>query len=236
MLDREEFRDYYINAYGTSVGYKAHWKEYRDIYMKSLPNIACNTTTSVFAPLPTAVPTSWTNCMACIPCVEIKEEGKTPMRYNDSYASANACVTTPQSDTAKEREFLQKELAIANYPKQNELRKVFNLHADNTPKTYKEMIDIIKTGKYTIDPKIAKKVDAFDTSDNGNDISDFHYGPMYGIVWPGPVADWDGYHAAEGEKAKQYSTAERIIMTGDAAAGLKALQDFEAWLPVGKSN
>lgn len=153
------------------------------------------------------------------------------MRYNDNYASANACVTSPQSDAATQRDFLLKELASADYPKDRELQKVFNLNVNNTPKTYKEMIEIIKAGKYTIDPKIAKKVEAYDTSDDGNDLDDYHYSAMYGIIWPGPVADWDGYRTAEVEKTKQYSAAKRIIMTGDAADGLKALQSFEAWLP-----
>jgi hypothetical protein len=193
-------------------------------------NKSLSETNFCLAPLPKAVP-------ACVFTQQYyKEEGKTPMRYNDNYASANAYVASPQSDVATQRDFLLKELDLADYPKQKELQKLFNLNVDNTPKTYKEVIDIIKAGTYTIDPKIAKKVDAFDLSDNGNDLDDYHYGPMYGIVWPGPVSDWDGYHTAEKEKSKQYSAAKRIIMTGDAAAGLKALQDFEAWLPVGKSN
>lgn len=185
------------------------------------------------APLPVAVPVcqakpaSWwiDDC--------IKEEGKTLMCYNDNYASASANVTTVQSDTATQRDYLLSRLAKADYPKHQELANLFNLYVDNTPKTYKELIDIIKNDKFTIDKKVEK---ALELNEETSDEERWYWGPTHGIIWAGVQPDRDGYNTAEKEKGKQFTAARDIIMTGDAAAGLKALQDFEAWLPVGKSN
>jgi len=187
------------------------------------------------APLPKAVPSS--PCprgggIECHPTVcdcwnVTQQEGKTPMRYNDNYASASASVQAQPSDTAVQRDFLLSELAKADYPKDKELRSLFNLYVDNTPKTYKDMIAIIQAGTYTIDPKIAKQIESGLEKDE-----DFCYGgPMHGIIWPGPVSDYDGFNVASVEKTKQFAAAKRIIMTDDAKAGLAAIQAFEAWLP-----
>lgn len=151
------------------------------------------------------------------------------MRYNENSACANATVQSQPSDTAVTRDYLLKRLASADYPKDCELRKFFNLYVNNTPKTYKEMIDIIKAGTYTIDPKIAKKIEALGDGDEEGFCD--HYGPMYGIVWPGPQADFKGLEAAVKEKTKQYTAAKDIIMTSGPSFGLIALQNFEAWLP-----
>ena len=177
------------------------------------------------APLPKAVPC---NCPVddtyCC-----KQEGKTPMRYNDNYASASASVQAQPSDTAVQRDFLLSELAKADYPKDTELRKLYNLYVDNTPKTYKDLIAIIQAGTYTIDPKVAKQLE--NTQEEAEDDFAPNWGPIHGIIWPGPVADYDGYKAAGTEKSKQYAVAKRVIMTDDAKAGLAAIQAFEAWLP-----
>lgn len=191
------------------------------------------------APLPKAVPTA---CPPdhCHPTVcdcwntqgptlsdilgTSKQEGKTPMRYNDNYASASASVQAPQSDIAIQRDYLLSRLAKAKYPKEVELEKTFNLYVDNTPTNYQELIAAIKGGTYTIDPKIAAKFAA--------DPDDYRYsGSMYGIVWDGPQPDRKGYDAALAALALQQVAARDTIMVSEVAAGLAALQAFEAWLP-----
>lgn len=155
-----------------------------------------------------------------------KQEGKTPMRNTFSGAYASVDVTPLKSDTETTRDYLLNRLEIATYPKRNELHKLFNIGVDNSPKTYKELIDIIKNDKYTIDAKIAKRLDA----EEEQEIEDIYWGSTYGIIWPGPVEDLKGYRAAMTEMDKQATAARDVIMT-DASAALKALQAFEAWLP-----
>lgn len=185
-----------------------------------------------FAPLPKAVP-----CVevpfGSLPGEYIKKEGKTPMRYNET--NAYASVSAPKSDIAIQRDFLLSQLADAWYPKDRELENFFNLHVDNTPKTYKEMIDAIKNDKFKIDPK-AKKIIEAEADDEDEELPCGYWGPMYGIIWDGPVADREGYHKARDEARKQKTAAERIIMTSDGAAGLAALQAFEAWLPTSEAG
>jgi hypothetical protein len=182
-----------------------------------------NIQTNYLAPLPAKCPE---------PYGQVKTEGKTPMRYNEttSYAS----VSAPKSDIAIQRDFLLSQLADAWYPKERELEKFFNLYVDNTPKTYKEMIEAIKNDKFTIDPK-AKKVVEMD-EDEDDDFGPCFHGPLYGIIWDGPQPDRDGYAKARDEARKQKTAAERVIMTADGTAGLAALQAFEAWMPTAETK
>jgi len=154
------------------------------------------------------------------------------MRYNDNYATANATVQSQPTDTAVTRDYLLKRLASADYPKDVELLKFFNLYVDNTPKTYKDMIAIIQAGTYTIDPKIAARVAANEADADDEDECAFPFGPFHGIIWPGPVADRKGFESALVEKEKQYRAAKDAVMVSDAATGLAAIQAFEAWMPV----
>lgn len=154
-----------------------------------------------------------------------KQEGTTPMRaYNDAYASAS--VTTTKSDTSTQRDYLLSRLERAWDPKETELIKLFNLNVDNKPTTFKELVAAIKDGKFKVDPKIEKKLDAVEA-----DEYEWFYGPLYGIIFDGPEPDFDGYRASIAEVRKQQIAAYDTIMTADAADGLKALQAFEAWTP-----
>jgi len=158
--------------------------------------------------------------------LKAKQEGKTPMRYNDNYACAS--VTTAKSDAATQRDYLIGRLESAVRNKRIELDKFFNRFVDNTPKTYKELIDAIKNDKFTLDTKVTARVDAIHEDD------DFGYcggNPFYGIVWSGPVFDEKAWQAGKEAAGKQETAAKDIIMTGTAADGLAALQAFEAWLP-----
>lgn len=202
-------------------------KKIQEIY---LDNLQCKT------PLPVV---SATACPGLCVAEPVKnkcksKEGSTPMAYTtkETYNSASASVTATKSDAATQRDYLISRLQNARYPKQDEMRKIFNLGVDNTPKTYKDLIDVIKKGKYTLDEKITKKIDdQLANEDDEDDICFGRYSPFYGIIWPGPKQDYDGYHKAIEELGKQSQAAQDTIMVSDAAEGLKAIQKFEAWLP-----
>lgn len=153
------------------------------------------------------------------------------MRYNDNYASANVITTTAQSDTTVQRNYLLDRLNRAEWPKQQSFTKLFNLHIDNAPKTYKELIDAIKNDKFSLDAKAVKKVDSFSDEDSDYPEGYNPYGAFFGIVWEGATPDPEGYQEAVKVMHKQFTAAKDIIMSGVYADGLKALQDFEAWLP-----
>lgn len=131
-----------------------------------------------------------------------------------------------------ERDYLKRRLMDALYIFQDDIATAFRIRNSETPKTYSELIDAIKNGKYTLDEKVTKRVDAY-FEENGFTP----WGPFYGIKFQLDTApDRDGYDAAEKALNKRWQDAQDIIMTGDAAAGLKALQDFEAWKPAGPAN
>ncbi len=129
-------------------------------------------------------------------------------------------------NTNSERDYLARRLENVAYGK--DFSMLFNLNSPTTPSTYKELIDWIKNGKYELDEKRTKFIDA--TIENQD-------GSWYGNAFDGikftanPQPDFDGYAKAKVEAKKLHQNAKDIIMTADAAAGLKALQDFEAWMP-----
>lgn len=185
------------------------------------------------APLPKAVPAfseaKWAYQSGC----KIKEEGKTLMRYNDNYASASVQTVTPKSDAQVGREYLLNRLEAASYPKRSSFEKMFNLYVSNEPKNFQEVIDRIKNDKFKINKKVQKKLDALkaDADETGADDFPWYHGWSYGIEWDGPKADFAGYEQALSDCDAEQTKARDIIMTSDNAAGLKALQDFEAWTP-----
>lgn len=190
----------------------------------SLNGLVCKTNT--FVDCPKAQPYVATGI--CIPKTAcVKEEGKTPMRYNDNYASASAIVSTAKSDMATSRDYFLNRLAAAEYPKDAELVKMFNLNVDNSPKNYKQLIDAIKGGKYTINKQVEK---AFEASEE--DGKDIYWGATHGIIWDGPQADYEGYEKASEEKSKQETIARDAIMAAATAGDMKAaVEAFEAWMP-----
>lgn len=130
----------------------------------------------------------------------------------------------PMSNT--ERDYLNRRINDIMHTKRAELSKQFHLYEEIGPKNYKELIDWVKTGKYTIDLKISKRIEALEADDE-----DFYRGPFYGIVWNGRgyVNDYDGYAVAEKELEKARTAAKDVVNTLDAAEGLKAVQSFETW-------
>lgn len=125
-----------------------------------------------------------------------------------------------------ERDYLMNQLREVGYTKIRALEIQFRMYNSEHPNTYKELIDAIKNDAYTLDTKATARVDVMVTEDDEL----LPWGPFYGIKFNLPTApDRDGYAAANKEFVKQRATAERVIMTGTPAEGLKALQDFEAW-------
>lgn len=106
----------------------------------------------------------------------------------------------------------------------------FNLYVDNTPKTYKELIEAIKNDKFKLDKKRVAIID--DDDDNS-----YIYGPFDGIIWDGPQSDNDGYDKACDALQKARIDATDIIKTStDADKRLQALKDFEKWTPESAAN
>lgn len=230
MLTRAEYKEYFINIYGNSNGWKSQWKEFKMNCDIEANECSFATLQEVKCPTPWPCVTKKANVFGKYKAVPVtvcnQQEGTTPMRYNDNYASANASVSTPKSEITIQRDYLSQRLSEVSRPKANEFEKLFNLYVDNTPKTYKEMIEIIKAGTFTVDPQMEKAVAR--AIEDGQEVN---FGPLCGIVWPGPKQDYEGYRAALKELKKQHAKAEDIIATSDAVIGLKAVYDLEAWVP-----
>jgi predicted nucleic acid-binding protein len=223
MLGRNKYIKIRREYFGeTSLEASNNFIKYKKVKMR-LDSLKCKKVELVDCP--TAQPTPvWNTPM---PGCCSKEEGKTPMRYNDNYAHAS--VTAPQSDTAVTRDYLNGRLVQAFGLKEREFHTIFNLYVDNTPKTYKEMIDAIKNDKFKIDPKVERRL--ADAEDDKDEDSFRFYGPMSGIIWDGPQPDRKGYEAACTEMDKQYRKANDAVMVKSAEDGLAAIEAFEAWLP-----
>lgn len=137
-----------------------------------------------------------------------KQEGTTPMNTNS------------------ERDYLNRRVGEINRIHDRDLAKQFHLGENTQPKTYKEMIDWIKNDKYEIDKKLAKRIDSY-VDDDGVYFGTF----LDAIIWTGCgfKVDREGYDTAHEALCKARRETLDVINVSDAAAGLKALQEFEAW-------
>lgn len=147
----------------------------------------------------------------CWPKACKKEEKEDTMTYNETEAN---------------RKYLNNRLYESKYVKRNELVKQFNIDASAQPGNYKQLIDAIKNGNYTLNTKRTAVIDAVIAE------GDNYYGsPFDGITWTYlGLPDFAGYSTAEKAMEKAYTTAKDTINTGDAVAGLAALQAFEAFV------
>lgn len=135
-------------------------------------------------------------------------------------------------NTNSERDYLARRLETAKWNKA--YADVFNINAPLVPSTYKSLIDAIQNNKFTLDTKLTNRVDEViaELDEDDRNTSYNGYGPLYGIVFTDlPKADVKGYEAANKENGRQFTMARDIVMTQDSTAGLKALQDYEAWMP-----
>jgi len=180
-----------------------------------------------------------------------KTKGNNPMAYNNSPTTANVSMTVaataPKSDTQTQREYLLSRLdgLKSRYdsvpPKLCvTLRELFNLDAPGFPRKPQDLIDAITKGKFTLDQKRIDKINArqeeYDEDESGYDAWDDEFVLGFFKFTDLPKADRKGFDAAIASWESAAQATRDTIMTGDAAAGLAALQALEAWTPTGKPN
>lgn len=105
------------------------------------------------------------------------------------------------------------------------MRDAFRIDLDNTPKTAKDLVEGIKSGKYTVD---ATKQAIQDIDMKGQYYDN---DPLYAMNWGGLDPDRLGYDTALASFKEKLKAAKDTIMIGDPTAGLAALQALEAWSP-----
>lgn len=138
------------------------------------------------------------------------QEKEDTMNYNEIEAS---------------RKYLNQRASETFYKKEQDLSDQFNIRKPERPQTYKDLIDAIKNGNYELDTKKTARIDGY-VEEEG-----YYFGSMLdGIVWKLPDGpDRDGFDAAYKVAKAALTAAKDVINTQDSSAGLKALQDFEAW-------
>lgn len=152
-----------------------------------------------------------------------KKENNMCYSKNTSTGAVASISVAPDRSDADKRDHLKAQLREARYEKMSEAAPLFNLNVNNTPKTFRDLIAAIKDGKFTIDEKFAKKVDAKIANDEP-----IWYSPLEGIIWDGPQQDYAGYHAFEDHLQKEYQKAKDEIIVLPLEQGLEALRRFQA--------
>lgn len=130
-----------------------------------------------------------------------------------------------------ERNYLNCRVNDVYYNHASALRKQFHVGENTGPQTYAELIKWIKDGKYTLDAKVTKKIDAIVEDE-------VYFGtPTDGIVWNGRgfTNDFDGYHAAMKvlETAKQDALDD---INGYEFVDGNVLDKFKSWVYKPKKN
>lgn len=142
------------------------------------------------------------------------------------YTTAVAVAAAPQkSEDQIKIDYLLSRARSVKYEREDNLAKIFNLYVDNTPKTFKDLIDAIKNDKFKLDEERTKKI----LERNGK--YGYYYSPLDGIIFDGPQKDQEGYDVASKELAKKYTELKDTIQIKSADEALDALRAFEAWLP-----
>jgi hypothetical protein len=163
---------------------------------------------------------------ACVPMQFVSNSvNMTPAQFYGLECCNEQEGTTPMN-TNTERDYLNRRVSNVFSTLDRSLEKQFHLGENTYPKTYKELIDWIKNDKYELDKHQTKIIDAC-VEENGQ-----FYGAFYeGIIWTGCgfKVDRKGYDTAREVLCKEYQAVKDVINVSDAAAGLKALQEFEAW-------
>lgn len=152
-----------------------------------------------------------------------KKEKNMCYSKNTSTGAVASISVAPDRSDAEKRDHLKTQLREARYEKMSEAAPVFNLNVNNTPKTFRDLIAAIKDGKFTIDEKFARKVDAKIANDEP-----IWYSPLEGIIWDGPQQDYAGYRAFEDHLQKEYQKAKDEIIVLPLEQGLEALRRFQA--------
>lgn len=165
-------------------------------------------------------------------------KAKVPMCNFVSFTDASVCTTLsgcapcqkedkPMACDNNERRYLRDRVFSTSSQKLCDAIATFHISDDGEPRTYAELIDFIKNDKFTLD---AKKTALVDVSVLDHGYS--RYGLCCGINWTGRVVkDQAGYDAFNTANSKKIQDTLDVVMTQDNVAGLKALQDYEAWTP-----
>lgn len=168
----------------------------------------------------TGLKASWciVDDVTCAP----KDCSKLPWKHKQEEENS----MTEKTEAAAQRDYLNGRLREVTWAKEKALEDAYNMHVDPRPKNYKDLIDAIKNDKFTLDTKRTKKIDSMIESDLTFGI----FGCFDGILFHGGPDD-AGYEAAFKDMEVKRRATKDIIMSGVYADGLKALQDFEAWMP-----
>lgn len=153
--------------------------------------------------------------------------------------AASASVTQ-KTDLQNQREYLQERLSDVKSSFRygvihSKMRDAFAIGIDNQPKTAKELIDGITSGKFTLD---AKKMEVQNVAISTGEVYDrdenmyvYPNDPLYAMNWGGLPPDLVGYTNAKIAFEADIKAAADIIMIGEPTAALSAIQALEAWGP-----
>lgn len=156
-------------------------------------------------------------------------------------APAASASVTQKTDLQNQREYLQGRLSEVRSSFRygtlhNKMRDAFAIDINNTPKTAKELIDGIKSGKFTLDEdKMAVQDVVIGTGDEiydrDQDVYVYPSDPLYAMNWGGLSPDRVGYEKAKASFEDGMKAAADTIMIGDPTSALAAIQALEAWTP-----
>lgn len=145
-------------------------------------------------------------------------------------------MTNTNTLTAAQQHLLNRLNAVENQydkfwgSKYNELKKAFRLDGPPQPKHAEEMLEWVKTGRYTIDEKAVARAKADLADDRDHDDCSCFYGWDYGFAWgtKDEQPDHEGY-----DKALKAARAEAVkvkdaIYVKSADEALAALEAFES--------
>ena len=164
-----------------------------------------------------------------------KNEGNNPM-YNSYTAAPTAAATIVTADPAQaQRDYLLDRARKVLRQLDNNLFTMFGRFKKDRPETAQQLIDAIKNGKYTLDEKKLKYLEAQSDLYEYDDIDECGYGPFYGINFTDfPGFDRDGHSKAEKELEAAFTALKDIIAIKSGDDALTALQAFEKWEPSNK--
>lgn len=163
----------------------------------------------------------------------LEKEGENPMLKSVTAAPTAIASITAESDTQKKVDYLNDRARKVFSDIERTFRQMFHLNSSSQPRYYKELIDAIKNGEYTIDEKAAK--DADEKWQDHVEYPDEYwhdYNAFYGIDFTKfPKPDYRGREKALEELRAEYQRVQDAIAIFPAEEALKAVQDFEKWLP-----
>jgi len=150
-----------------------------------------------------------TNATASINYIRVKEWATTEEKE----------TTMTEFDIIREqRDKLLSRARATFFDGRTKLEEEFGLRAKR-PATYKEAVDILKAGTYTLDLPDETEEDDY----NEFDVSSF----WWSVNWYGIKVDRKGYQAALKDYEKQYNDLTDTIQFKDVDTGFAALEEFK---------